>query len=162
MKVLIWTGAHDPLDATIKFLTHGRGTHAAFLRSDGVTIHEAFYPRVRDRLVTPEDKLSAEVYDVYELWQSRIDDLERLFDRHLRDGIEYSIMDLFRYALNRPSKDEKHTFCSRYVLYCLKQVMPHCMPLVRIPNRDWASPRDLRISPRLIPSGLPQWKPVVV
>jgi hypothetical protein len=75
---------------------------------------------------------------------------EHLFDHNLRRRIRYSVGDLIRFALNRPSRDEHHTFCSRYVLFCLHAVLLEAqMPLVRLPAGDWASPRDLRISPRL-------------
>lgn len=139
------------MDYAIKFLTHGKGCHAAFLRSDNVTIHEAFYPRVRDRKLLPSDMRSVECYRLDGL---SVDDharFERLFDANLKLRIEYSILDLFRYAFNRPSRDEHHTFCSRYVMHCLQAVLHgHQMPLVRLPYRDWASPRDLRLSPLLL------------
>lgn len=152
MKILIWTGHHDPLDAAIKFFTHGRGTHAAFLRADGVTVHEAFWPRVRDRALTEADYKNARAFTLEGLYPHQAEDFEDLFDHNLRRGIEYSIGDLFRYALNMPSRDERHTFCSRYVLYCCGRLLRHeQMPLVRLPDRDWASPRDLLISPRLVP-----------
>lgn len=155
MKILIWTGHHDPLDAAIKFLTHGRGSHAAFLRSDGVTVHEAFWPRVRDRRLEPEELPNIEAFSIKDLNLVDHAHFERLFDRNIKVGIEYSIADLFRFALNRPSKDEHHTFCSRYVLHCCKTILPAShLPLVRIPNGDWASPRDLRISPLLAPATL--------
>lgn len=155
MKILIWTGHHDPLDAAIKFLTHGRGSHAAFLRADGVTVHEAFYPRVRDRAMMPIDRKNAEAFELEGLSKTHHRSFEHLFDSNLRRGIEYSVLDLVRYAINLPSRDEHHTFCSRYVLHCCHAILTdELMPLVRIPNHDWASPRDLRISPRLTPTKL--------
>jgi hypothetical protein len=151
MKILIWTGHHDLLDSAIKFMTHGKGGHAAFLRSDNKTVHEAFYPRVRDRLLTQEDRLNAEVYELEGVLLTQHKAFETLFDKHLREGIKYSILDLFRYALNIPNRDEKHTFCSRYVMHCCQEVLGESRwPLVRLPSKDWASPRDLRISPKLI------------
>jgi len=155
MKILIWTGHHDPLDAAIKFLTHGKGGHAAFLRADNKTVHEAFYPRVRDRLLTAEDLKNVEIYDLEGVTDEQHKAFELLFDRNLQLGIEYSILDLFRFALNIPNKDEAHTFCSRYVIHsCSEIVTPDQMPLTRLENNDWGSPRDLRISPRLILSSL--------
>ena len=151
MKILIWPGHHDPLDFWIKLCTHGRGSHAAFLRQDDCTIHEAFYPEVRDRMVMPRDRRLTEVYDLGGVTDNQHRQFEHLFDCNLRRQIRYSIADLFRYALNLPCRDEHHTFCSRYVLYCLHAILHDTqMPLVRLPARDWASPRDLRISPRLI------------
>lgn len=151
MKILIWPGHHDPLDALIKFFTHGRGAHAAFLRDDGSTIHEAFMPQLRDRRVRPSDRRLAEVFELEGVTDRQHRLFEHLFDYNLRRHIRYSVGDLVRFALNWPSRDEHHTFCSRYVLCCLHAILPEeQMPLVRLPNGDWASPRDLRISPRLL------------
>ena len=158
MKILIWTGHHDPLDAAIKFFTHGKGTHAAFLRSDGATVHEAFFPKVRDRDLTDADIQNAKAFQIEGVTMKQNQAFEHLFDANLRRGIEYSVVDLVRFALNMPSRDEHHTFCSRYVLNCCHAVLADghhgesLMPLVRIPGGDWASPRDLLISPRLIPA----------
>ena len=150
MKILIWPGHHDPVDALIKFLTHGRGSHAGFLRDDDVTIHEAFWPELRDRIVMPHDRRVAEVYELEGVTGHQHEQFEKLFDYNLNRRIKYSIVDLVRYAVNCPSRDEHHTFCSRYVLYCLHAILhDQQMPLVRLPDRDWASPRDLRISPRM-------------
>lgn len=153
MKILIWPGHHDYLDAAIKFLTHGKGSHAAFLRMDGRTVHEAFWPRVRDRVYTLDDWRLSEVYELQGITPRQHHAFEHLFDTNLKRGIRYSIGDLFRFALNIPSADESKTFCSRYVLHCCHLVLPYAlMPLVRLPSQDWGSPRDLRISTRLIPS----------
>lgn len=150
VKILIWPGHHDLLDFAIKAFTHGRGCHAAFLRADGKTIHEAFWPQVRDREFRPGEWNTVETYKIGCLTPHHHRQLEALFDKNLKEGIEYSFADLLRYALNIPSKDERHTFCSRYVMHCLQSVAPPAMmPLVRLPDRDWAAPRDLRITPRL-------------
>jgi hypothetical protein len=150
VKVLIWPGHHDWLDFAIKFFTHGRGSHAAFLRGDGRTVHEAFLPSLRDRPFTTADRESVEIYEIEGLSGTQSDLLERRFDYNLGLNIRYSIGDLFRYAFNAPNKNEHRTFCSRYVMRCLEGVLPKSQwPLVRLPLHDWASPRDLRISPRL-------------
>jgi len=150
MKILIWPGRHDPLTALIAWCTHGRGAHAGFLRRDGVTIHEAALPQLRERAVAPRDRRLAEVFEVEGVADHQHRQFEHLFDYNLRLRIRYSIADLLRFAFNRPSRDEYHTFCSRYVLFCLHAVLREDqMPLVRLPAGDWASPRDLRISPRL-------------
>lgn len=152
MKILIWTGYHDPLDALIKFCTHGNGSHAAFLRADGVTVHEAFWPRVRDRMLTAKDKANATAFEIERVTGRQQAAFERLFDSNLRRDIRYSVMDLVRFAVNLPSRDEFHTFCSRYVMHCCRAVLhERQMPLVRLPDGDWASPRDLMISPSLNP-----------
>lgn len=158
MKILIWTGSvgsagFEPIDAAIRFITHGRGTHAAFLRDDDATVHEAFWPKVRDRVLTDLDRQNATAFRLEGVTHKQAEAFEHLFDANLRRGIEYSITDLFRYALNMPSRDEFHTFCSRYVLHCCHAILHDTqMPLVRIPDHDWASPRDLLISPRLMPA----------
>lgn len=152
MKILIYTGYHSLLDGAIKLLTHGPASHAAFLRSDGQTIHEAFWPRLRDRPVTTDDTSNATAFRIEGLTDLQEAEFEHLFDSNLRLGIKYSVEDLFRFAANWPSRDEHHTFCSRYVLNCCHAILQDSqMPLVRIPYADWASPRDLFISPRLIP-----------
>jgi len=149
IQVLIWPGAHDWMDAGIKFCTHGSGCHASFLLPDD-TITEAFWPRVRNRPYLPADKRLTEVYDVDFLSHEASEALELILSQDVKADIRYSIGDLIRFALNRPVADEKHTFCSRYVLHRLSKVLaPEQMPLVRLPFGDWGSPRDLRISPRL-------------
>lgn len=150
MKILIWPGSHDRFDFLIKLCTHGKGAHAAFLRSDEVTIHEAFWPAVRDRSLRPHDRRVAEVYALESVGGHQHAAFERLFDANLRRQIKYSVLDLFRYAFNCPNRDESRTFCSRYVMHCLGLVLhPLQLPLRRLPDKDWASPRDLRISPKL-------------
>jgi len=182
MKVLIWPGHHDPLDWGIKLLTHGAGTHAAFLRHAcdqnqrlrqalaalqagrrveavgllvGMNVHESFYPCVRTRPFTVDDLALVEIYDLEGLSLAQQLAFEVLFSQHdgFRHKIRYPIADLFRYAVNLPARDELHgMFCSRYVLYCCRLVLHmEQLPLVRLPVKDWASPRDLRISPRLRP-----------
>ena len=139
------------MDAAIKFLTHGKGSHFAFLRKDNARVHEAFWPRVRTRPLTDFDRVNAEVYMITGVTEEQHDRFEQLFDYDDRHKIEYSIADLFRYAFNRPVTDERHTYCSRYGMHRLQTVLyPSQLPLVRLPDRDWASPRDFRISPALI------------
>lgn len=150
MKILIWPGHHDALDAAIKLFSHGLGTHAAFLRADEMIIHEAFYPQLRDRIVMPHDRRVAEVYEISGVTRQQHERFEKYFDYNLRRSVRYSIADLFRFALNRPNHNEHHTFCSRYIMHCLRMVLNEDqLPLVRLNAGDWASPRDLRISPRL-------------
>ena len=57
--VAIWTKGHDPMDSAIKFLTRGRGTHAAFVRGNG-NIIENFYPHVRERGWSPGERSKVE------------------------------------------------------------------------------------------------------
>jgi hypothetical protein len=107
---------------------------------------------VIQRIVLPRDRLLAEVFALEGITDHQHRQFEHLFDFNLRQHIRYSVGDLVRFAFNCPSRDEHHTFCSRYVLFCLHAILPEeQMPLVRLPEGDWASPRDLRISPRLHP-----------
>lgn len=152
MKILIWTGQHDILRSAIEFITHGKGGHAAFLRNDNKTVHEVFWPRVRDRKLTPRDLRNTEIYEIEGVTKKQTREFEKLFDRNIEAGIKYSIIDLFRFALNIPTKSEKHTFCSKYILTCCSKILTEeQMPLVRLKYKNWASPRDLRISPKLKP-----------
>ena len=197
MKILIWPGRHDPLDWWIRALTHGAGTHAAFLRHapdqnerlrralaiqrqhgsgrllrgapaivagfqlKGMKVHESFYPRVRTRPFTLEDLAQVEIYDLEGVTLAEHYLFEAEFNRHdgFRHRIRYPMEDLFRYAVNLPAREntdrveELHgMFCSRYVMYDCRRVLPMAkLPLVRLPTRDGASPRDLRVSPRLLP-----------
>jgi hypothetical protein len=150
MKILIWPGHHDALDFAIKLCTHGRGSHAAFLRDDNATVHEAFWPKVRDRDLTERDAELAEVYEIHGISARGHQEFEHLFDCNVKADIRYSYADLFRYAFNLPNRDEYHTFCSRYVFHCLNAILfGDELPLTRVECGDWVSPRDLRISPVL-------------
>jgi len=125
----------------------------------GMEVHESFYPCVRTRPFTLEDLAVVEIYDVEGVTPEQHEHFERLFSQHdgFRHQIRYSIGDLFRYAFNCPAREatdrseELHgMFCSRYAMFCFRKVLSGAqLPLVRLPARDWASPRDLRISPRL-------------
>lgn len=148
--VAIWARGHDPLDSLIKLFTHGRGTHAAFIRGNG-NIIENFVPRVRERGWNKGERRKVELYRIAGStpwdWQR----LEEWFDSQLKNPPAYSILDLFRYALNLPPRPDAACFCSAWVLRGIRLNLPACkQPLVRLPYQDWASPRDLRISPLLI------------
>jgi hypothetical protein len=160
MKILIWPKAHTPLEAilddAIAFVTHGLGTHVAFLRADGKTVHEAFFPKVRDRALTDEDRAEIEVYSLKGMTPELHAAFEARFDKNLQLHIEYSIEDLFRYELNIPP-DDKHTYCSRYAFHTCELVVPADMlpqAVSRIQAGEAISPRDIRISNLLIPDSL--------
>jgi hypothetical protein len=148
--VAIWMRGHDLLDSSIKFLTHGHGTHAAFIRGNG-NIIENFYPRVRERGWSPGERAGVEEYRIA---GSTPDDwalLEDWFDQQLKTPPPYSIPDLLRYAVNLPPRPGAACFCSMWVLRGLRLCLPACkQPLARLDYPDWASPRDLRISPLLV------------
>ena len=149
--VAIWPRAHDPLDGAIKFLTHGRGTHAAFLRGDGKTIAENFYPEVRERAFRPGERGRVELYRMAGSTPEDWSRLELWIERELMHPVPYSVADLLRYAVNLPPRSGGGCFCSMWVLRGIRTSLPACkQPLARLPYPDWASPRDLRMSPLLI------------
>jgi|TARA_R110000868_G_scaffold195048_6_gene440756 hypothetical protein len=157
MKIIIWTNRKGIINRLIRFFTHGKGTHAGFLRSDNKTIHEAFWPKVRDRQITAKDYKEAEVFEISGLTKQQHKEFEILFNINIKKRIHYSIADLFRYLFNMPNKRHYHTFCSRYIIGCCQTVLKdNQVPLVRLPSKDWASPRDLLISPLLKQSS---WTP---
>lgn len=147
--VAIWARGHDSLDSLIKLFTHGRGTHAAFVRGNGKII-ENFFPRVREREFNEKDLNSVEIYRIVGSTKTHWKNLEKWFDQQLDSPPGYSIRDLFRYAFNMPPTKDSSCFCSEWVLRGIRLNLPEKLqPLVRLPYKDWASPRDLRISPRL-------------
>jgi hypothetical protein len=146
----IWTCGHDPMDSSIKFLTRGRGTHAAFIRGNG-NIIENFYPRVRERGWNPGERVAVEEYRIAGSTPDDWSALEMWFDNQLKNPPPYSIEDLFRYAVNLPPRSGAACFCSMWVLRGIRLNLAACkQPLARLEYPDWASPRDLRISPLLI------------
>jgi hypothetical protein len=79
---------------------------------------------------------------------------ERLFDLNLPAALEYSNADLLRYLTNSEVPMDGSFFCSFYVMHCISQCAPMCMPLTRC--EQWqVSPRDLFISTRLIEESWP-------
>lgn len=148
--IAIWPSAHDPLDGLIKFFTRGKGTHAAFVRGNN-RIVENFYPHVHERQWKAGESLKVELYRIEGMTPADFDRLERWFDHELKNPPPYSIVDLFRYALDLQPRRGQGCFCSQFVLRGLRQCLaPSKQPLVRLQYQDFASPRDLRISPRLI------------
>lgn len=153
MEILLWT--HHPGDVlgeAIDFFTHGGAEHAGFLRRNGM-IHEAYWPRVRDRQPVVAELALVQTFTLRGLPPELDAAFEAQFDRALQAGIQYSVGDLFRFLFNAPNLDERHTFCSRYVLHTIVQVCPpEYWPLLRCMAGDWVSPRDLLISPMLVPA----------
>jgi hypothetical protein len=146
----IWTHGHDALDSLIKLCTHGRGTHAAFIRGNGNVI-ENFYPRVRERGWHAGERRTVEEYRIAgstpEDWLA----LENWFDGQLKNPPPYSVEDLLRYAVNLPPRPGASCFCSGWVLRGVRLNLSSCkQPLARLDYPDYASPRDLRISPLLV------------
>lgn len=145
--IAIWTKGHDPLDSIIKWITHGTGTHAAFVRNDRVV--ENFYPHVRERAWKPGEKAKVAIFEIEGANIHDYSDLDWWLDEQLRTPPNYSIRDLFRYALGWPPLRGNRCFCSQFVLRGIRATMPKKQLLTRLPAPDWASPRDLLISPRL-------------
>lgn len=175
--IAIWPRSHDCISGAIRFFTRGRGTHASFIRGNGNVI-ENFWPCVREREFTRGEREQVEEYRIAGSTPSDWWNLERWFDEQLnkpraplwlaiaasipfveklfRGRLKkyrtvYSIADLFRYAVNLKPIGENGGFCSMWVLRgCRKKLPLVKQPLVRLEYQDYASPRDLRISPLLI------------
>ena len=153
MKILLWTKhPGDLLGEAITFLTHGPAEHAGFLRANG-KIHEAYAPVVRDRDPVAAELPLVKVFRLRGLTPEQELLFESAFDHALGGAVKYSFNDLFRFLFNTPSVDEQHTFCSRYVMHTIMQICPpELWPQVRCMDGDWVSPRDLFISPALVPA----------
>lgn len=154
MEVLIaiWPYAHDPLDAAIKALTRGYGTHAAFVRGNG-RIVENFWPQVHERGWKEGERNKVELYRIGGANEKDWEKLEKWFDEELSNPVPYSWRDLLRFAFDMPPVSGKQCFCSQWVLRGLRMnLAPGKQPLVRLQYEDFASPRDLRISPCLKPA----------
>ncbi len=146
----IWPKGHDAMAFAIRGLTHGYGEHACFIRGNGLIV-ENFWPHVRERQWQPWEHKQVELYRIAGSTPDDWWNLEKWFDEQLRNPPEYSVVDLFRYAVNLPPVHGSSCFCSMWVLRGLRLNLSPCkQPLARLPYQDWASPRDLRISPLLI------------
>ena len=144
----IWVKGHDPLDSTIKFLTRGDGTHAGFRRGNGKIV-ENFYPRVHERDLNPGEQV--DWFRIKGATTADFAKLEKWFDDQLKNPVAYSILDLFRYAVNLPPVEGGSCFCSMFVLRgCRLCLPPQCQPLVRLEYKDFAAPTQLYTSPILI------------
>jgi hypothetical protein len=152
MKIIIWTHHPDDLlGKAIDALTHGDAQHAAFLRADGETIVEAYWPQVRQRVLLAAEKPFIRTFKIRGLTPEQETAIEALLDKILLAPPKYSGEDLFRFLFNAPNVDEAHTFCSRLVLHVLEQVLPEdAWILQRLPDDDWGSPRDILISPACV------------
>ncbi len=155
VKAAIWTKhPGDLLGTAIDFVTHGVAQHAGFIRGNGM-IHELYLPKVRDRLLNPQEIPFLKTFDIEGLTDDLSAKLERHFDVMLSGGGQenYSIEDLFRILLNIPKPADGSMVCSQYVFHMLNMIgVP---PLVRC-TEDFISPRDLYISSRLIEPTIPQ------
>jgi hypothetical protein len=153
MRILIWSKhPGDLLGEAIEFVTHGPVAHAAFLRANGM-IHEAYLPQVRDRQPVAAELPFVKTFQLRGVMDQLDNLFEFQFDHALDGAVHYSAEDLFRFLFNVPNADEQHTFCSRYVMHTVMQICPpELWPQVRCMDGDWVSPRDLFISPMLVPA----------
>lgn len=156
MRGLIWTKhPGDILGEAIDFLTHGDAQHFAFLRADGKTVHEAYFPHVRDRLLTAAELPFVRRFRLQGMNDSLEAVFERVFDRNLQAHINYDIPDLFRYEFNIPFPDQAHdTICSVYGMATIREAADILVPLVRCKDEQ-VSPRDHLISPAWIEEAWP-------
>jgi hypothetical protein len=148
VKAAIWSiHPGDLLGEAITFETHGPAQHAGFIRGNGL-IHELYLPSPRDRNIVHAEWPYLMTFDIEGLTDDLSAKLERHFDDVLAsDAIHYSIEELFRIKFNLPPPPGGWLVCSQYVFWHLKMIgLP---PLVRC-ARDFITPRDLLISPRLV------------
>lgn len=143
--IAIWISDHDPIGRAIRFLTHGTGTHAAFVRNGKIV--ENFYPHVRERAFKPGELGQVEIYEIDNSTPARLLALSDWLDKQLAKPKSYSILDLFRYAVNWPPLRGNRGFCSMFVLEGVLNCV--CTILCRLPYKYYGSPRDIRISPYL-------------
>ena len=157
LTMKIFFSKHVPgyaLGDAIEALTHGSVHHAGFIRRSGLIL-EAVPPHVRQRPVTAADRAEISVFTLRGLTPALADAFEQEFDRILAAPPAYSGEDLFGFLFNQPNTDEAHTFCSRLVMHTIMRIAPpELWPQVRCMAGDWVSPRDLFISPMLIPYSL--------
>lgn len=148
VKAAIWSiHPGDLLGEAITFETHGPAQHAGFIRGNG-RIHELYLPAPRDRDIQDAERPYLMALDIEGLTPDISAALERHFDDVLAsDAIHYSIEDMFRIKFNLPPPPDGGLVCSQYVFWHLTMV--NLPPLVRC-ARDFITPRDLLISPRLI------------
>lgn len=152
----LWTRhPGDLLGSAIDFLTHATGQsqaqHAGWLRRDGVTIHEAYYPHVRNRPLLASEKPFIRLFRVEGMTPALADRFEEFFDLAVdpRFREDYSVKGLFGFLFNVPPPDEQSVFCSEYCMQTIRKLAPSLLPLSRCEDYQ-VSPRDLIISPRLI------------
>jgi hypothetical protein len=149
--IAIWPRAHDVMSCEIKFFTRGYGTHAAFIRPSGL-IAENFFPHVRERAFRFGERTLAELYHLQGTDANDWAALDEWIRRELLNPPEYSVSDLFRYALNMPPVKSTSCFCSQWVMRGLRECLtPNKLPVVRTEYQDFVPPSQLRSSPMLIP-----------
>lgn len=150
--ILLWTHhPHDLLGDAINFVTHGDAQHAGFLRSDGVTVHECYLPKVRNRPLLEGERPLVRVFRLEGLTEDMATKFETFFDLSVdpRFVQDYSVKGLFGYLFNVEPNDQFSVFCSEYVMQTIRKLEPQLAPLLRCDI--WTvSPRDLLISPRLV------------
>lgn len=141
----------DLLGEPIQFFSHGKFTHAGWLRRDYQTINECYMPRVRQRKITDAEKPLIKLFRLEGMDGETADGLERFFDLSILPQFaeSYSIEGLFGYVLNQTPQDEQSVFCSEYVMQTCRKICSQLLPLVRVEDFE-VSPASLSWSPRLI------------
>ena len=144
----------SPLGEAIKAATHGPVEHALWLQSDGVTVCEAFYPKVHQRAITEADKACTLLFALDGMTPDIAAKFERFFvistDPKLVES--YSIEGLFGFLFNIDPPTEQAVFCSEFVMQSIRKNAPELLPLARCEDYQ-ASPSDLYRSTRLVPVG---------
>ena len=151
LVALFAANPNSAISVPIGFLTHGPVSHAAWLRSDGVTIHEADIPSVRSRPLADVERARIRLFRLDGMTPEIATDIERFFDLAVLPQFveQYSIKGLFRYLFNTPPPDEQAVFCSEYIMQTVRKICPSLLPLVRCEDYQVA-PNNLLWSPRLI------------
>lgn len=141
----------DLLGEPIQFLSHGPVTHAGFLRGDFTTVHENYFPKVRNRPLVDSEKAGIRLFRINGMTPAIADRFERYFDlaAEPQTALSYSIAGLFQYLVNRPPASEADGLdCSAYANQTVRRLVPELSLTMRCD--DWqVSPRDLLISARL-------------
>ena len=144
----------DILGEPIQFITRGQWTHAGWLRSDGKTIWECYYPKMRCRPLNEAEKPGIDLFTLEGMTPDIAARFERYFDITTSGpSVQgYSIAGLFEYALDLPVADEQNVFCSEADMQSIRKVAPALLPLARCEDCK-VSPVELGHSPRLLPVG---------
>jgi hypothetical protein len=141
----------DILGEPIQFITRGQWTHAGWLRRDGQTIWECYYPKMRCRPVMDAEDQGIDLFALEGMTPDLAERFERYFDiTTTGPSVQgYSIAGLFEFALDLPATDEQNVFCSEATMQSIRKVAPALLPLARCEDYK-VSPVDLGHSTRLI------------
>ena len=152
MRIALWHG-HDILSKMISAVSRGQYTHAAVQIQEGSPlIIEAYTPRVRVRIFTPEEAKNMDFFEVKGLTQAQQEKALAWFHDHIGD--DYAETSLFRFipgfrALFGDEKEKDFNnrfFCSAFVFRGLQEAGVDLLSRIR----PWeVSPTILSYSPLL-------------